>query len=80
MWEIFFQIFVAFSEKLNFMLLSVFMITSVGGLLFNYEYEMNDLIDIRNTNQFDKHYKILKCYVIELVSVFMITSVGGFYL
>ena len=38
----FFQIFVAFSEKLNFMLLSVFMITSVGGLSFNYEYEMND--------------------------------------
>ena len=61
------------------MLLSVFMITSVGGLSFNYEYEMNDLIDIWNTNQFDKHYKILKCYVIELVSVFMITSVGGSY-
>ena len=48
-----------------------------GGCLDTNEYEMNDLIDIWNTNQFDKHYKILKCYVIELVSVFMIASVGG---
>ena len=49
-----------------------------GGCLDTNEYEMNDLIDIWNTNQFDKHYKILKCYVIELVSLFMITSVGGY--
>ena len=48
-----------------------------GGCLDTNEYEMNDLImndliDIWNTNQNDKHSKILKCYVIELMIVFMI--------
>ena len=49
------------------------------GCLDTNEYEMNDLIDIWNTNPaFDRHFQILKCYVIELVSLFMITSVGGY--